>query len=169
MYCPNCGAESTVGFKYCKRCGGNLTETAQAGAPVVQSAKSTVAAMVLAVATVAIALGGLGITFTHALSLIGPSPPGYSAPVQDASVIAGMVVAFGSATVAFIAFLLIGLFSRVMGLPSASEPRPKIKKPAANEYKPAQLPSPPPSVASVTEHTTRTFRPPVYDEANTRD
>jgi hypothetical protein len=63
-----------------------------------------------------------------------------------------------------------------MGLPSASEghaqakeSRAQAKKHAASEYQPAQLAPPPSSVSSVTEHTTRTFRPPVYDEVKTRE
>jgi len=87
-----------------------------------------------------------------------------------------MMVMFGSATVAFIVFMLIRLFTRIMGLPSASEGRAQAKegraqakKHAEREYQPAQLAPPPPSVSSVTEHTTRTFRPPVYDEVNSRE
>jgi len=170
MYCPNCGAESTPGFKYCKRCGGNLTETAQTGPPVVLPAKNTAAALALALATVAIALGRLGIVFASVLSLLSPpSFPGAPAPVHDAVIVAGMMVMFGSVTVAFITFMLIKLFTRIMGLPSASEGRAQAKKHAASDYQPAQLAPPPSSVSSVTEHTTRTFRPPVYDEVKTRE
>ena len=75
MYCPNCGAESTLGFKYCKRCGGNLTETAQMSAPVAPPPRNTLAALFLAIATIEITLGGLGIILTSVLDMIGPSPP----------------------------------------------------------------------------------------------
>ena len=168
MYCPNCGAEFTPGLKYCKRCGGNLTETSQMSIPVAQPPRNTLAAVVLAMATVAIALGGLGIVFSHALWIVAPTP-GSNPPIHDAVTIAGMMVAFGSATVAFIAFMLIKLFARVMSLPPAPDSRVRIKKPVAGDYQPAQLASPPAGISSVTEHTTRNFRPPVYDELKARE
>jgi len=170
MYCPNCGAESTPGFKYCKRCGGNLTETGLVSAPLVLPPKNNLAALLLAVSTVAITLGGLGIVFSQVLDLIGPWRAGLNAPIHEAAfIIAGMMVVFGSATVAFIAFMLIKIFSRIMGLPQASDSNARIKKSAPSDYQPAQLPAPPAGISSVTEHTTRNFRPPVYDEAKARE
>ena len=169
MYCPNCGAESALGFKYCKRCGGNLTETAQMSAPFAPPPRNTLAALFLAVATIAITLGGLGIVFTHVLELIGPSRPGFSAPVQDAIVVAGLMVIFGTLTIGLVIFLLVKLFTRVMGLAPASSSFAQDKKHVVNDYRPAQLTTPPAVISSVTEHTTRTFRPPVYEEANTRE
>ena len=169
MYCPNCGAESTLGFKYCKRCGGNLTETAQMSVPVAPPPRNTLAALFLAVATIAITLGGLGIVFTHVLELIGPSPPGFTPPVHDAVVVAGLMVMFGTVTIGLVIFLLVKLFTRVMGLAPASNDSAQGKKHVVNDYRPAQLSAPPAAVSSVTEHTTRTFRPPVYEEANTRE
>ncbi len=166
MYCPNCGAEATLGFKYCKRCGGNLTETAQMSMPVAPPPRNTFAALFLAIAIIAITLGGLGIVFTHVLDLIGPSPPGFSAPVHDAVVVAGLMVMFGTVTIGLVIFLLVKLFTRVMGLAPVSA---QDKKHAVNDYRPAQLATPPAVISSVTEHTTRTFRPPVYEEANTRE
>jgi hypothetical protein len=169
MYCPNCGAASTPGFKYCKHCGGNLTETAQMSGPVVLPARNTRAAFFLALATVAISLGGLGIVFTTVMELLRPSPPGFSPPIHDAGFIAAMMVAFGTATISVVVFLLAKLFTRMMGFAPASNGPAQSKKPAASNYQPAQLSGPPAAVSSVTEHTTRTFRPPVYEEANTRE
>src|SRR5437868_5902121 len=99
MYCPNCGAESTFGLNYCKRCGGNLSDVQQSAAP---PGKNIVAAVILATAMVAIALGGLGIVFSEALWLITPKPPLYATPVHDTVVVAGMIIAFGAPTVAFV-------------------------------------------------------------------
>ena len=169
MYCPNCGAESTLGFKYCKRCGGNLTETAQMSMPVATPPRNTFAALFLAVATVAITLGGLGIIFNSVLSLVGPSPPGFSAPVHDAVFVAALMVAFGTVTIGLVIFLLVKLFTRVMGLAPVNNNSAQDKKHAVNNYQPAQLTTPPAVVSSVTEHTTRTFRPTVYEEANARE
>lgn len=160
MYCPNCGAESTFGLNYCKHCGGNLSEATQSPAPPVS--KNVWAALILAAATVAIVLGGLGIVFTHALAVIGPQPPGFSTPVHDAVVVAGMMVLFGSAAVVFSTLMLIKLFSRVMGFGTVSDKPAR----AAKTFQPAQripqIPAPPIAMQSVTEHTTRNFDPRVY-------
>lgn len=169
MYCPNCGAEATLGFKYCKRCGGNLTETVQMNAPAAPPPRNTLAALFLAIATIAITLGGLGIVFTQVLELIGPSRPGFSAPVHDAVFIAALMVVFGTVTIGLVVFLLAKLFTRVMGLAPAGNNPGQGKNHVVNDYRPAQLSAPPPAVSSVTEHTTRTFRPPVYEEVNTRE
>jgi hypothetical protein len=124
------------------------------------------AAFFLAVATVAITLGGLGIVFTSVLDLVRPAPPGFSQPMHDAAFIAAMMVAFGTVTISLVVFLLVKLFARVMGFAPANN---ESKKPVVSGYQPAQLAAPPAAVSSVTEHTTRTFRPPVYDEANRRE
>ena len=169
MYCPNCGAESPPGFKYCKRCGGNLTETTQSNVPVAPPPRNTLAALFLAIASIAITLGGLGIIFTSVLELIGPSPPGFTAPAHDAIAVAGLMVIFGTVTIGLVVFLLAKLFARVMGLAPAQNNSAQVQKPVVSNYQPAQLNMPPAAVSSVTEHTTRTFRKPVYDEANTHE
>ncbi len=160
MYCPNCGAESTFGLNYCKHCGGNLSDTTQAAAP--PPAKNILAALILAAATVAIVLGGLGIVFTHALSVIGPQPPGFSPPVHDAVVVAGMMVLFGSAAIVFSTLMLIKLFSRVMGFGSVSDKPARTAKTFQPGQRLPQIPAPPIAMQSVTEHTTRNFEPSVY-------
>jgi hypothetical protein len=126
------------------------------------AARNTLAALILAAATVAIVLGGLGIVFTHALSVIGPQPPGFSAPVHDAAVVAGMMVLFGSAAILFSTFMLIKLFSRVMGFGSVSEKPARTAKAFQPALRPPQISGPPIGMQSVTEHTTRNFDPRVY-------
>jgi hypothetical protein len=155
MYCPNCGAESTFGLNYCKRCGGNLSDVPQSAAP---TGKNIIAALILAAAMVAIALGGLGIVFSEALSLITPQPPLYAPPVHDTVVIAGMIIMFGTPTVAFVTLMLFKLFSNVMGFGSVSKP----SRPANTfvpQQRPPQISAPPIIMQSVTEHTTRNFEP----------
>ncbi|HST21633.1 MAG TPA: hypothetical protein VLR90_10975 [Blastocatellia bacterium] len=146
-----------------------MTETAQMSMPVAPPPRNTFAALFLAVATIAITLGGLGIIFTSVLSLVGPSPPGFTAPAHDAIIVAGMMVMFGTLTIGLVIFLLVKLFTRVMGLAPVNNSSAQDKKHVVNNYQPAQLTTPPAVVSSVTEHTTRTFRPPVYEEANTRE
>jgi hypothetical protein len=159
MYCPNCGAESTFGLNYCKHCGGNLVEGQQQSAP---PARNVFAALILALATTGIVLGGLAIVFSFALDLIGPQPPGIAPPVHDAVVVAGMMVLFGSAAVILSTFLLIKLFARVMGFSSVTERPGGRAKALPVGQRVAQIPAPPASMHSVTEHTTRNFEPRVY-------
>jgi len=156
MYCPNCGAESTFGLNYCKRCGGNLAEAPQLAEP---PAKNTLAALILAAATVAIVLGGLGIVFSIALSLIGPQPTGFAPPVHDAVAVAGMMVIFGTATIALVTLMLIKLFSRVMGFSTTSSKTARASGTIAAQQRPQQISAPPIVMQSVTEHTTRNFEP----------
>lgn len=160
MYCPNCGAESTFGLNYCKHCGGNLAEgTAQ---PPATPARNIFAALILAAATTGIVLGGLAIVFSFARDLIGPQPPGYSAPVHDAIAVAGMMVVFGSAAIILATFLLVKLFVRVMGFTSVPERSGGRAKALPVGQRVAQISAPPASMHSVTEHTTRNFEPRAY-------
>lgn len=155
MYCPNCGAESTFGLNYCKHCGGSLSDAPQQAPP---PARNVLPALILAAATLGIVLGGLGIVFSSALSLIGPQPPGY-APVQNSVAIAGMMVLFGSATVGLVSLMLIKLFSRMMGFGSAADKPVRPPRTFVPEQRVPQIQAPPISMQSVTEHTTRNFEP----------
>ena len=158
MYCPNCGAETTFGLNYCKQCGANLSETTQ---PAPASSRNFLAAF-LAVATVTIVLGGLGIVFTSTLELVGPKPPGFSPPVSDSMTIAAMMVAFGSTAIVLVSLMLIRLFARVMGFGSDTQKRAHGAKGFRAQRHIDQIPGPPAAVSSVTEHTTRNFDPRVY-------
>lgn len=159
MYCPNCGAESTFGLNYCKHCGANLSETEQS---ISSPNRNVLAALILAAATVAIVLGGLGIVFTHTLALVGPQPPGFSQPVSDSMTIAGVMVLFGSSAIVLVSLMLIRLFSRVMGFGSEAGKRVRGAKNFTPQQRIPQIPAPPIVVSSVTEHTTRNFEPRVY-------
>ena len=158
MYCPNCGAESTLGLNYCKHCGSNLAETSLSVEP---GSRNVLAALILAGATVALVLGGLAIVLNHALLLVGPQPPGaVTLPGKDAAPMAGAIIFFGSAVIVLTTLMLIKLFYRVMGFGSGSA---KPVRPAAWTPQSAQrvtpLPEPPIVISSVTEHTTRNFEP----------
>jgi len=156
MYCPNCGAESTFGLNYCKRCGGNLSDTAQ---PVSAPGKNILVAVVLAAATVAIVLGGLGIVFNEALYLIGPQTPGMVAPTHNADAIAGMMIVFGTAAITLVTVMLIKLFSRMMGIGSTAPKPVRSVNAFSPQARPAEITAPPIVMHSVTEHTTRNFEP----------
>ncbi|HEV8483392.1 MAG TPA: hypothetical protein VGV87_07580 [Blastocatellia bacterium] len=165
MYCPVCGAESTQGLNYCKRCGSNLAPPtnpirSSENRPRVRAAAGTAWAMALA--TVAVTLGGLGIVFSNALYLVRPINPGTTG-VSGAATIAGLMVMFGSATVFGTVALLIRLFSKLLGLGQQSHDSPLVhKQQNTGEHKPVQLPAPPSVIPSVTEQTTRNFDPALY-------
>src|ERR1041384_6041633 len=151
MYCPNCGAESTVGLNYCKRCSGNLSDIAQ---PATPPAKNNFIAAVLALATVA-------------LWLIRPQAPGM-VPPPSADAIAGMIIAFGTATITLVTVMLIKLFSRLMGLGSTMEKPVRPANAFVPQQRPPQIAAPPIVMQSVTEHTTRNFEP-VVRQRDTRE
>ena len=160
MYCPNCGAESTIGLKYCKRCGGNLTGTTQLVAPVIQAPRIAGAVWAVALATVIVGCGGLAIAFGIA-----------SAVSDSAHDISRMMVIMGASAVFGIIFLLIRvllkLFSMSHGIASQSQ-LTQVSPVAAAQY-PAQIPAPSSVVPSITEHTTRSFDQRVYDERRARE
>jgi hypothetical protein len=115
--------------------------------------------LILAAATVAIVLGGLGIVFNEALYLIGPQAPGMVASTHNADAIAGMMIAFGTATIGVVTVMLIRLFSRLMGVGSPSNRRTREANVFAPQQRPAEIAAPPIAMHSVTEHTTRNFEP----------
>ena len=166
MHCPNCGTESTQGLNYCKRCGSNLApptypinRSGETG-PRIRGAAG--AAWAMALATVAVTLGGLGIVFNLAFDLVRPLYAGTTA-VPGAALIAGLMVGFGSATVFGIVGLLVRLASRLLSLPHQSHDSFHFKKqPVMGEPKLVPLPAPPSVIPSVTEGTTRNFDPAVY-------
>ena len=97
MFCPNCAAEHVYGLRYCKQCGTNLLDAPTPQAPALPAApKVAGAAWVLALATVAITLGGLGIVFTHAFDLMRMFPgevrTGEATPVAIVMLVFGALV-----------------------------------------------------------------------------
>jgi hypothetical protein len=165
MHCPACGAEFTSGLRYCKRCGGNLFEPVQPTAqPAPPASRLNGAAWAIALASAVITLGGLGIVFTHAFNLMRPLPFGVVSNGNPLP-LAIVMMALGSTTGFGVVALLIRLFTRLLTSPVPEAAAPAIKSIASAPAYP-QLGATP---ASVTEHTTRTFRPPVYDEAQARE
>lgn len=166
MHCPACGAESTSGLRYCKRCGGNLFEPAPPAVLLASpnSSRLTGAAWAIGLASAVITLGGLGIVFTHAFDLMRPTLPSMVSPGNPMPIAIVMLV-LGSTTVFGVVALLIRLFLRLLApaapTVSAQPVQPLVSAPAYPHLGAPQ--------ASVTEHTTRTFRSPVYDEVQVRE
>ena len=144
MYCPSCGADSTQGLNYCKKCGANLVLPTGSDTSV---RMPRVGGLFWAVALLTV--GGLGVLMGSiiALAAIG---------VRQEDVFIPIAVV-GCFTVLGIAWLLVRQISRVIDstrIPFIPEQRPI---PAPPRRDPAQIAGPPLPVPSVTEHTTRTF------------
>ena len=149
MYCPVCGAESTQGLNYCKRCGTGL------GGPLSQFEVGPPSGKTLGLMTFllsVVSITGFIALFATVFNL------GERNTFDPRALIA--VMAFGGATV----FGVVGLFVWLMLRLSTSQRRPsqtKAERQVIREYVPTQLP---PSPVSVTENTTRNFDPAYRDK-----
>jgi len=150
MYCPVCGAESTQGLNYCKRCGAGLGGSNTSMEP---KASGRMFGLILPVALVCI--GGFIALFTTVYNL--GERPGFDTRALIA------IMAFGGATVVCVVGLLVWLLLRLAGY----EPTPrydKTERSLSRDYTPQQLPPSPISMPSVTENTTRNFDPARFRE-----
>ncbi|HXG67336.1 MAG TPA: hypothetical protein VNO70_19690 [Blastocatellia bacterium] len=157
MNCPVCGAQSTFGLNYCKRCGSNLIGIAQPVQSFVPVVRQTGAAWAIAFAVSVITLAGLGIVFTHVFDLVRPSEAG--PPAREVVGVAMAMLVFGSLTVFGIVFMLIRLFSHIMGVGQEKGQQVQSTRLPLDSYPQKQIDAPPAAAPSVTEHTTRNFDP----------
>lgn len=161
MYCQTCAAEIQPGLNYCNRCGGvvNTSLTARPEPAALVDLKSPVRTL------------GATITLTTLLGLIiiFIALDGMSRRALPPELL-GMMGAAGFFLILVIDVLLLRILSRLVQLPvavptlSAQPKRPEsreLPQPPAQTYMP--LSTDPLPVASVTDHTTRTFHP-VYQE-----
>ena len=159
MYCSNCGAEAALGIRFCKRCGANLYNTADVTGNTAPQSRITGAVWALALATIAVGLGGLGIVFGLVAGLAGTTNVGTGLLVP--------MIVLGSATVFGIIAMLIRLISRLItggGGKEQQHSAPFIRGAAIQEHSQPQIASPPRVIGSVTEQTTRNFDPSVLDQ-----
>ncbi len=161
MYCQTCAAEIQPGLNYCNRCGAivNASLTVRPEPPALVDLKSPVRTIGAAVTLTTL----LGITIIF-VALDGMS--GRALPPE----LLGLMGAAGFFLILVIDVMLIRILSRLVQLPVAApilaaqlkRPEPKeLSHAPAQTYVPAS--TDPLPVASVTEHTTRTFHP-VYKE-----
>ncbi|MFY9611215.1 MAG: zinc ribbon domain-containing protein [Blastocatellia bacterium] len=144
MYCAVCGAESTPGLNYCKRCGSSLSPQTNAVDPRQQGARPL--AMLWPVALVSM-VGLIGLFAT----LVNLSERG----VGSQAVIA--VTAFAGATVLGVVGLLIWLLMQLSGTRNGTSLVERGAHPVSGSSTQPQLQAPPASIPSVTENTTRSF------------
>jgi len=148
MFCPVCGAESTQGLNYCKRCGAELS----ASTPPVEkyTASAATGAMLFLVMVSIAGFIGLFVTINN-LAQRG---------VDSEMLVA--VTAFGGATVLGVVGLLVWLLFRLMSAHQPAARQDKAPTPLARDYASPQLPARPIGMPSVTENTTRNFEPSAY-------
>jgi hypothetical protein len=139
MYCPICGAQSTQGLNFCKRCGTNLTAPTSAGEVYT---KPPTFAYVLAAAVSIAGIIAMFATISELSHNEGLHPGLFFG-----------LIAIGGLTVFGIVAMFAWLLLRLTGISTSS------KKPESRiaEYSQPQLQSPPQGVPSVTENTTRNF------------
>lgn len=167
MYCPHCGSESATGLKFCKLCGGNLAATNPLDEKRSPSDSEAWQVWAVALATVAVCLGGLGIVFSTALKIM--RPPIIGGTVGEPTLVASLMIAFGTTTVFAISAMLIRLFTRLLTRDDEKGHVSRSRARQSGNYSHAQLGEPPPGIASVTEHTTRNFDPLRFKEPGARE
>jgi len=145
MYCPSCGTEVVLGLNYCNRCGANLSLPSNLPEQPVHSVNLTGPTIAVSLMVVL----GMIIIFKSITDLANS---GIHSVALTFMVIGSLGMLAG------VAALVIRQWSHLAGIAKPKERALPRRKSADSEPAPAQLPpqrSEP--VASVTEHTTRTF------------
>jgi hypothetical protein len=159
MFCPSCGAESTIELNYCNRCGANLNVALLAPAEIAP-VNVTKPIIVIGLVMLFLTLGAFAGILSSAIEVARTAGGG------DLSM---AIVFFGMVTVLIIDILLFMLLSKLIKAALSSPAKLPARKPApASQDRSmppttARLPLPP----SVTENTTRFFDP--YSPAQTPD
>jgi hypothetical protein len=151
MYCQSCGSEVTKELNYCNRCGANLNLPSTLPDAPVRPVNLTGPTIAIALMVVI----GMGIIFASVNDLARKD-------VNWAGLTWMVIVGLGM--IGGVAALIIRQWSHLAGAARQQERPLSRKKPAEKESAPMSLPpanSQP--IASVTDHTTRTFDP-VYRE-----
>jgi ribosomal protein L37AE/L43A len=149
MYCPSCGAEYLLELNYCNRCGANLTAPV-ALEPQLAPISVTKPSLIIGSLMTLITLGGFVILMAGAVTLAQVFR-------QSDPIIA--IIVFGMITILVSDIILARLLSRIIRH-SLEQRRvvEQLPKAPVREVKKQLNPKLEP-VASVTEHTTRTFSP----------
>jgi hypothetical protein len=169
MYCQACGTEIQPGLNYCNRCGAAVGSFLPPAATKQETALVDIKSPVrtLGFAITATTLLGFTILFV-ALGALSSTERPLPEPLL------GILGFIGLLTILIIDVMLIRILSRLVQLPVAAPPlqaQPKrseareLHAPTAQTYMPAS--TDPLPVASVTDHTTRTFHP-IYKEPHVK-
>lgn len=154
MYCSSCGIDSVDGLKFCKRCGVNLTASLAASQP-----KTLPFALIIAFL---IFIGGVFMTGLTMPFLITKelSNRGFS----QSDMMTLFVIEFG-VTLAVVA-MLVRLLFRLIGANQQVDSPARAVELRRNDLTQPQIAAPREALVSVTENTTRSFEPRVYDNVN---
>lgn len=152
MYCQHCGAESTHGLNYCKRCGGNLGSLVQAAPQEVAQTLPTGTVRAVGFSLIAVVVFGLIVLSVLMAQLVEHG-------VRPEPLV--IIMMCGSLTILGSIFMLTRFWMHMLGKPRNSD-APRLQAPVAhtNDLGPAPqrfgaLHDAPAS--SITEHTTRTL------------
>ena len=154
MYCPSCGAQSTQGLQFCKRCGANLMPQE----PLIHYSKpgglGWLTALGLAL-MMALPIPGLAIVYEFANTLINK---GFPPPNVTGLAVVGLLVILGTEG------LLYRLLSRLISvyIQPGERAQPARARHVQQSQPQPQLGTSHEGIASVTEHTTRNFDPVRY-------
>ena len=150
MYCPSCGTVSTPGLSYCNRCGTNLSVSKDQA--VVKPSESLVNSLMDS--TFWVTVFGLAV-------IVGGAVAMKALELREVFIIAYMILS----TLAFLGIygMHVWQFIRLTRSAQKSSGITEVKGPDTKELAPAQARMLSEPMASVTEHTTRTFEP-IYSE-----
>jgi len=153
MYCSSCGIDSVEGLKYCKRCGVNLTAPSEFTPP--KKLPALLTALFLLVIG-GIAALGLGLPLEEARHLV-------SLGFTPKHVMILFVCSAG------VSIVISGLLSQVLlRLIETSQTGGGARAVSERQTAPIeaqQISAQPSSIGSVTEHTTRSFEPHRFGDA----
>ena len=163
MFCPSCGAEANQKTKFCKRCGANLDPTINT--VEVNLPRPRVTGMVVAI--VGFCLTGLGISlgalngFTHGEHLSGEAMFVFVCCLLFVFAVSGLLVWQ-------LARLINSYKDAVKQTIQKAQFEPVASAPPIPPQ-PLYIPAPQESAASVSEHTTRSFNPALYNKPDARE
>lgn len=152
MYCPVCGAESTQGLNYCKRCGAGL------GSPVNTRGPENQPPANLPMKLIAMFLAVIGFVSIVGLSIVAIAPSELAGKGYRSGFVAFMALLAVAATL-LIDAALIKLLMHLIEITKPAGRMTPVMRQVANDRSPAQIAAPPQAMSSVTEHTTRHFEP----------
>lgn len=158
MFCSGCGYENIQGVNYCKQCGANLNP-----APSKSTSPWLIGIFLAVIAFITV------VGFTMPMVILSElSGKGF-----DHNSLMVLSVFFLAATILIDGFLIY-LLTRLLGFSKQAKQEAKLiittqPKYTTSEQQYQQLPEPPLSMPSITEHTTRNFEPVISREQRNKE
>jgi hypothetical protein len=165
MFCPSCGAEANQKTKFCKRCGANLDPTTNV--IEINLPRPRVAAMVTAI--VGFSFAGL----VAALTTLSAFTHG-DRPTEPMVFVFVCCLLFVFAVAGLLVWQLARLINSYKDAVQQTIQKAQFEPVAAASPLPPQpqplyIPAPQESASSVTEHTTRSFKPALFNKSDARE